>query len=365
MLGGLKCYCAILFASGPDLFSSGKVQPFARCVFTRDSIRTTDISPAPSQGERALAETTRWRAVVRVLRSPIDSLSCALLPSSCNLCGSPLPALSSVPICPACWSEFPLQTGPVCACCGDALNAAATPANADLCRPCRLAPPAFVRAVSYGVYQGRMREAIHALKYDRLHPAAKVLGGMLAQAIATLAPDAPREMLVIPIPLHRSKYVQRGFNQSRSLAAHALHFLRTAHPEWRLTLAPSTLMRLRATDSQAGLTTRQRRQNVRGAFSVSDPARVAAKHILLVDDILTTGATARAAAQTLRQAGAASVWVATLARAQRAVAWPSANQTSEESEWNERAGQEHESFTGAQANAAQSRSSNEWAQPSF
>jgi ComF family protein len=162
-----------------------------------------------------------------------------------------------------------------------------------------------------------MREAIHALKYDRLHSAARELGRMLAGAIAQLAGQAPAEMLVVPVPLHRSKYAQRGFNQSRSLAAEALEFLRVSHPQWRLTLAPSTLMRLRATDTQAGLTPRQRRINVRGAFSVSDPSQVTAQNILLVDDILTTGATARAAAQTLLKAGAASVWVATLARAQR------------------------------------------------
>jgi predicted phosphoribosyltransferase len=76
-------------------------------------------------------------------------------------------------------------------------------------------------------------------------------------------------------------------------------------------------MRLRATESQAGLTPRRRRINVRGAFSVSDPASVTLKHVLVIDDILTTGATARAAAQTLLKAGAASVWVATLARARR------------------------------------------------
>ena len=85
-----------------------------------------------------------------------------------------------------------------------------------------MAPPPFVRAVSYGLYQGRMREAIHALKYDRLHPAASGLGRMLAEAIAQLAGEAPAEMLVVPVPLHRSKYAQRGFNQSRSLAAEAM-----------------------------------------------------------------------------------------------------------------------------------------------
>ena len=202
----------------------------------------------------------------------------------------------------------------MCLRCGDALPA--LPA-AGLCRACRLAPPQFVRAVSYGVYQGRMREAIHALKYDRLHPASNGLGLMLAKAIAQLAGEAPAEMLVIPVPLHPSKYAQRGFNQSRSLAAAALGFLRKSHPQWRLVLASSTLLRQRATESQAGLTPRQRRHNVRGAFLVSDPARVNAQHVLIVDDILTTGATARAAARALVAAGAASVWVATLARAQR------------------------------------------------
>jgi len=180
-----------------------------------------------------------------------------------------------------------------------------------------MVPPSYVRAVSYGVYQGRMREAIHALKYDRLHPASTGLGRMLASAIAQLSGVAPLEMLVIPVPLHPSKYTQRGFNQSRSLAAQALGFLRKSHPQWRLTLASSTLLRQRATDSQAGLTPRQRRLNVRGAFQVSDAARVKEQNVLIVDDILTTGATARAAARALVDAGAASVWVATLARAQR------------------------------------------------
>ena len=163
-----------------------------------------------------------------------------------------------------------------------------------------------------------MKAAIHALKYDRLHAAARGLGRMLARAIAQLADEAPAEMLVVPVPLHRTKYAERGFNQARSLAFHALGVLRKTHPAWRLTLASSTLMRLRATESQFGLTRRQRRLNVRGAFSVSDPTAVNAKNILLIDDIFTTGATARAAAQALVEAGAASVWVATLARAGRA-----------------------------------------------
>jgi len=178
-------------------------------------------------------------------------------------------------------------------------------------------PPPFVRAVAFGLYQDRMKAAIHAFKYDRMHPAARELGRMLAQAIAQLAGEAPTEMLVIPVPLHRSKHAERGFNQARALAESALGFLRKSHPQWRLTLGSAALLRLRPTASQAGLTSRQRRLNVRGAFTVPDRAAVDAKNILLVDDILTTGATARAAAQALVKAGAASVWVATLARARR------------------------------------------------
>ncbi len=162
-----------------------------------------------------------------------------------------------------------------------------------------------------------MRDAIHALKYDGLHPAARGLGRALASAIAKLAASAPADLLVVPVPLHHSKLSARGFNQSRLLASEALAVLRRTHPEWRLTLAPDTLLRQRVTGTQAGLTPRQRRINVRGAFRVADEHAVSGRHILLIDDILTTSATARAAAQTLLKASAETVWVATLARARR------------------------------------------------
>ena len=140
---------------------------------------------------------------------------------------------------------------------------------------------------------------------------------MLAAAMAKLAEEAPAELLVVPVPLHRAKYAERGFNQARALAGYAIEELVKTHPTWRLKLAPAALMRQRATASQAGLSPRERRLNVRGAFVVEDASAVADKDILLVDDILTTGATVRAASQALMKAGARSVWVATLARARR------------------------------------------------
>ena len=143
-------------------------QALVRCVFLSDSgSLTLDIPPS---------ETSRWRAVARVLRSPMDALGCALLPASCALCGSPLPRLSSVPICDACWMEFPVLSGPLCARCGDTLATPALNSASGLCRPCRLAPPPFERAVAFGPYEDRMKAAIHALKYDRLHAAARGLG---------------------------------------------------------------------------------------------------------------------------------------------------------------------------------------------
>ena len=245
----------------------------------------------------------------------MDALGCALLPSNCVLCGSSLPHLSLVPICDACWVEFPPVSGSVCIRCGERLEPDNATQTSTTCRACRMAPPAFQRAVAYGVYEARMRDAIHAMKYGGIRSAAKPLGHLLAEAIGRLEADAPAEMLVVPVPLHHSRHAQRGFNQARLLAMSALETLGTTHPDWRLRLASKAVIRMRPTTSQASLTPRKRRLNLRGAFRVADPKSVAGRHILVIDDIFTTGATARAMARELERAGAASVWIATLARA--------------------------------------------------
>jgi len=181
-----------------------------------------------------------------------------------------------------------------------------------------MAPPAFRRAVATSIYDGPTRELLHLLKYDGVRSLARPLGGMLAEAIAQLVPelDAEAETLLVPVPLFRVRRRERGFNQAALLMDEARAVLRRRYPKLRLRSAPEAMERTRATESQFALNPAQRRRNVRGAFAVPRPAVVLGRDVVLIDDIYTTGATARACAQALERAGARAVWVATIARAQ-------------------------------------------------
>jgi ComF family protein len=141
---------------------------------------------------------------------------------------------------------------------------------------------------------------------------------MLAEAIATLESsfsDGP--VLVIPVPLYAGKLRQRGFNQSELIAKAALKLNSVGK---KLELHDRVLERRRDTQSQIGLTRHQRRENLRGAFSVLKPEQVAGREFLLVDDVFTTGTTVSECARVLRRAGASKVWVATVARTLKAEA---------------------------------------------
>jgi ComF family protein len=187
----------------------------------------------------------------------------------------------------------------------------------------------FERAVAYAVYEDGLREMIHLLKYERMQGIATLLGGMLAEAILTLRAEAARELVVVAVPLFPSKQRQRGYNQSELLADAAIAQLRVTAPVWKLHRVPALLTRRRDTRSQFELNPRSRRRNLDGAFAIDASRITPGCEVLLVDDIYTTGATARECARVLRRAGAGKVWVATLARAQtsRVALWDDASRT--------------------------------------
>ena len=206
-------------------------------------------------------------------------------------------------------------TGPLCVTCGErlfGLRFAGDPA--PLCDLCRRVPPRFRRAVAYGSYDGPLRDLVHILKYQRVKPAATQLGRFLSQAMAGI--DLPGDTLLVPVPLWKGKRRERGFNQAEQIARAFWRF----RDAGGIQLSTALLIRNRETASQTGLTRHQRRANLRGAFSVAQEERLKGRHILLVDDVLTTGATAGECARVLLRAGAKQVWVATVARATRETA---------------------------------------------
>ena len=198
-------------------------------------------------------------------------------------------------------------SGATCDVCGEQL--AQYRVENPLCPPCAQTRPYFARATAYGAYDGELRELIHLLKYERVEPAAGLLGQMLSEAIQKLNLTAD-SVLVVPVPLHRSKRRQRGFNQAELIVRAALK--RKALPNSGMMV--DVLERTRPTASQIGLTRHQRAENIRGAFRVKHLNRVAGRGVLLVDDVLTTGMTANECARILLKAGAEKVWVATVAR---------------------------------------------------
>jgi len=274
-------------------------------VFSSTGFRIRAAQPAA-----ATAEVARW------VERAVASVFFTLFPADCRLCGSPLLRFSRLPVCENCLGSLRPMAGPRCRLCGEGLSSPLLEDRPDaVCGLCRRVHPPFERASAYGSYDGALRDLVHLLKFEQVRPAAAVLGRMLANAIAALEPSLPPGTIaVVPVPLHARKKSQRGFNQAELIVRAALKDL--SRPE-RFRLCAGSLIRIRDTGSQIGLTRHQRRQNLRGAFVVKDPAAISGRNLLLVDDVYTTGSTASECARVLRRAGAARVWVATVARTLR------------------------------------------------
>ncbi len=311
--------------------------PRVRCVFSERGrqVRLGNGGPpgplgSLPPGEKA-RQATRWRAVTRVLRSCIGGFEAAAadilqaaLPSDCRVCGAPMLGLLPVRVCDACLECVRAQAaapGALCSRCGDALGMESARFAAAMgvgeCTQCRVNPPDFARAVAFGSYDHEMREMLHALKFDGMRRVAEhALGRWMAEAVLQLQAEAAGELVVVPVPLFHERQRQRGFNQAELLAHSAVKRLAKLQPAWKLDLRPAALTRVRDTRALFALRPDQRRRSLAGAFKIGDAEAVRGREVLLVDDILTTGATVNACARVLLRAGAERVWVATVARAQ-------------------------------------------------
>lgn len=206
-------------------------------------------------------------------------------------------------MCPACLSEpQPFAAEYFCVSCRTPFQNR-FPLDADgRCALCRSGRRSFDAAYCFGAYEGALRELIHLFKYGRIKPLVKPLSDYLVAAL----PRDQRFDAIVPLPLHWRRQLERGFNQSDLLA-------RTLSRRSGIPLVHA-VRRRRATRVQAGLSNARRRENVAGAFVLRRRARVSGLRILLVDDVMTTGATASACAKALKQAGAQTVALLALAR---------------------------------------------------
>ncbi|MGH1589257.1 ComF family protein [Methylobacterium phyllosphaerae] len=245
---------------------------------------------------------TALHAVATTLRGLPRGVLSLIYPPTCAGCGSATADPGA--LCPTCWSGLRLIDEPVCQRYG-------TPFAVDLgvgplLSPRAIAdPPVFGRARAVALYDAGARRLVHRLKYEDRLDLARGMARMMAASGRTLIADAE---CLVPVPLHRGRLWRRRFNQSALLA-------RTIAASAALPVIPTALVRVRATRSQVGLSRAARAENLSGAFQVAPAGqyRIRGRRILLIDDVVTTGATGNAAARALLRGGAVSVDLLTFA----------------------------------------------------
>ena len=223
-----------------------------------------------------------------------------VFPALCPVCDATLAARRHDPLCGDCWDALRRLGPPACVCCGLPLPASVL----DVCGGCALEPPAWDWARAAAEYEGVARDALHALKFRGRRAVAGPLAGLLLEQWQAALAAADIDALV-PVPLGRARERERGFNQAALVAKRLAAAL-------GVPLRPRWLVRCRPTQPQTDLGAAERRANVRGAFA-ADTA-VAGRHVVIVDDVLTTGATASECARILKLAGARRVGVLAVAR---------------------------------------------------
>lgn len=241
-----------------------------------------------------------------------------MFPRQCLSCRSLMGPVSEAAdaaekfFCPSCASKgLPRFEPPYCPLCGHLFDAG----DSHVCETCLKKPPAIHRVRAALAYQGLVPGIVPPFKYQARISLARFFEPLMYDAFEQYFAGTDVH-LVVPVPLHPRKLRQRGFNQSFLLARGFAQRHRDTHgtpPVWQMDII--SLKRVRHTRPQTGLDIAVRRKNLKNAFQVTDPARVKDAHILLVDDVYTTGATCNEAAKVLLKAGAGRVDVLVLARA--------------------------------------------------
>lgn len=244
------------------------------------------------------------------IRRILDSLLNLLYPENCFICAVPLARHADCGICTSCWNKaVALKIKlPRCPSCGLPLYNFQEDSE-HLCGNCILQAPPYAGARSFGYYTAELSAIIRGLKFL----GRRSLAGLLAPLLADAFYDSwGREEfdLIAPLPLHAKRRRDRGYNQSELLA-------RLLARQVAVPIENDILQRVRPTLPQVGLSDSQRLENVRGAFRCVKPRRVSNMRILLVDDVMTTGATAASAARALLEGGARQVSILTVARTVR------------------------------------------------
>jgi ComF family protein len=253
------------------------------------------------------------------LKSALGAVASVVFPAPCRICGRALVNASRVPICRECLDGFVRIAEPMCGCCGRPFFFEAGPPPSalpdssgptPLCRLCRVKFYAFDRARSFAVYDDALIEAVLLLKYEEITR----LGGWFAARLAELVEREAAEWradVVVPVPLHRDRQRERGYNQAELIA-------RPLARRLGLKIERYLLARTRPRPAQLVLSRTEHWKSVRGAYATREGLKVDNLRVLLIDDVLTTGATLDACARALKKAGAAAVLGLTVARVRSA-----------------------------------------------
>jgi len=229
-----------------------------------------------------------------------------IYPRYCLICYTSLNNTDKKALCVECAEQIEfIHQNTVCYKCGTDFGPYAT--SETPCQECFYHPPRFTKAIGVARYQGIMRELIHKFKYAKEKVLLDELADLLIKRWLKTNSSLPPIDLIIPAPLYHKKLKERGFNQSELLAERL-------HKTLGIPLELNNLIKIKLTPDQASLDSSARKKNLIDAFQVTNPQDIDGKNILLIDDVLTTGATASEIARTLKKNGAKDVYVLVLAR---------------------------------------------------